>query len=363
MTRIIVIIIILASFGYAGWWTVDRIREATAEEEVASIRTDTAEIRDIEEVVEASGEVRPELETVVKSEVSGMIEEILVEEGEQVEAGMPLIRIDQANLQARLDEASRDLQAFQLRVERARRNYKRLKALQERDFGRESALLDAKTDLDLALIDLQIRETRVEDARENLSKTIITAPHDGVVIDLVVNEGSVINGVSGNSAGTELLKVADMGAMFLEVNINEIDVHKLETGDSVRLSFEALPGETIQGKILRIAPSATRSGNRRVFPIKVGFETNDRRIRPGISANVEVSISEVLEAVSINISAIFVEDEQSYVYAEVGDSLFEKRKIEVGINDNMYAVVESGLEVGEAVALGRPAEEQLASEA
>ncbi len=354
MIRAIIIIVIIAGLGLSGWFVYSRIQTGAKEGEAHPLRTNVAEVRSLEEVIEATGEVRPVVETVVKSELSGRIEVLEVEEGDRVQRGDLLLRLDPANLQAQLEESQRDLEAFRLRLARAERNYRRLQSLRERDFGQQSALEDAKTDFELAQIELSIRETRMKDAEDNLSKTEVRAPHDGVVIDLAVNEGSVITGVTTRSDGTDLLKVANFGAMYLSVNINEIDINKLSEGDPVRIGFEALEDTKVEGEITHLAPSAQRVGGRRVFPVDVAFTTTDPRIRPGISGTVTIPIETASEAISVIVSAVFTEGEDTFVFVEREPGSYERRPVEIGINDRTHVEIKRGLQAGEAVTLGRP---------
>lgn len=317
--------------------------------------TDTAEIRDLRTVVPASGEVLPLLNSVVKSEISGRIIDILVIEGETVERGQVLLELDRTSPETRLRETERNLEAERLRLEKSQRNYTRLKELYDREFVGEQEYLDAETDLSLAKLNLEIAQTRLEDAAEDLSKTTIRAPHDGVITLLDVVDGQVISGATSVSNGTDLLTIAQLDELYMEASINEVDVEKLELGQSASLRFDAIPDFEVEGEISVIAPSARRDGDVRVFPVEVIFEVADNRVRPGISATVEIPIASVDDAVSVLLSAIFNNDGASIVYVQKPNG-WERREVTVGINDLQYVEILSGLEAGESVALSRPPE-------
>lgn len=319
------------------------------------ITTDTASIRDLRTVVPASGEVLPLLNSIVKSEISGRIIEIRVVEGETVERDQIMLELDRTSLETRLREAERNLEAENLRLEKSQRNYTRLKELYDREFVGEQEYLDAETDLSLAKLNLEIAQTRLEDAAEDLSKTTIRAPHDGVVTLLDVVEGQVISGLTSVSNGTDLLTIAQLNELYMEASINEVDVEKLEIGQSAFLRFDAIPGFEVEGEISVIAPSARRDGDVRVFPVEVIFEVADNRVRPGISATVEIPIAFVEDAVSVLLSAVFNNDGDSIVYV-LGPNGWERREVTVGINDLQHVEILSGLEAGETVALSRPPE-------
>jgi len=356
MKRLLLFIIILALFGAGGYFAYQKIKEVQPEKG-ASLRTDTAERRDLESLVTATGEVMPLLSSIVKSEISGRIERILVDEGDEVVRGQTLLELDPTSLKTQVNEAERSLEAEQLRLDKSKRNYDRLKELYDKEFVGEQDYLDAQTDYDLAKLNLEIAQSRLEDAQDDLSKTVILAPHDGVLTLLDVVEGEVISGATSVSNGTELMTVAQLNELFMEANINEVDVERLRLGQTARLTFDAIQDYEITGQIGDIALSARRDGDVRVFPIEVIFSAEDNRVRPGISATVDIPIDSVDDAVSVLLSAVFFTegDNGTLVYVRENQS-WKPRDVIVGINNLQYAEIKSGLEVGEVVALSRPAE-------
>jgi len=319
------------------------------------IRTDSAAVRDLISMVPATGEVLPLLSSIVKSEISGRITRIGAEEGDSVQRGDVLVELERTSLETRVREAERSFEAERLRLEQAQRNYDRLKELYAKKFVGEKEFLDAETDFNLSALNLEIAQARLDDVEEDLSKTVITAPHDGIITLLNVTDGQVISGATSVSNGTDLLTIAQLNELYMEANINEVDVEKLHEGQPAFLRFDAIPDFEVEGIINVIAPSARRDGNIRVFPIEVIFEVEDSRVRPGISATVEVPIESADGVVSVLISAIFREDEKSVVFVKKGES-WERREVEVGINNLQHVQIKSGLAEGEELALNRPPE-------
>lgn len=352
MKRLVISLLVIGLLG-AGIYGLLQVLPEKDSSRGSSITTDTAAIRDLRTVVPASGEVLPLLNSIVKSEISGRIIHIPVVEGESVERDQVLLELDRTSLETRLREAERNLEAENLRLEKSRRNYNRLKELFDREFVGEQEYLDAQTDLRLAELNLEIAQTRLEDAAEDLSKTTIRAPHDGVITRMDVVEGQVISGATSVSNGTELITIAQLDELYMEASINEVDVEKLKIGQSALLRFDAIPEFEVEGQISVIAPSARRDGDVRVFPVKVIFEVADNRVRPGISATVEIPIDSVEDAVSVLLSAVFNNDGKSTVYVQNADG-WERREVTVGINDLQHVEVLTGLESGESVALSRP---------
>ncbi|TVP77710.1 MAG: efflux RND transporter periplasmic adaptor subunit [Puniceicoccaceae bacterium] len=354
MKRALTVFVIIGLLG-AGIYGLLQVVPTGQGSQKGNIMTDTARLRDLSSVVPASGEVLPLLSSIVKSEISGRIIAIPVREGATVERGQVLLELDRTSLETRLREAERSLEAESLRVEKAQRNYNRLQELFTRDFVGEREYLDAQTDLSLAKLNLEISQARLEDAAEDLSKTTIKAPHDGVITLLPVVDGQVISGATSVSNGTDLMTIAQLNELYMEANINEVDVEQLSIGQSAFLRFDAIPNFTVAGEIRVIAPSARRDGNVRVFPVEVMFEVADNRVRPGISATVEIPIASAENVVSVLLSAVFNEANKSIVFVQNLNG-WERREVEVGINNLQHVEVISGLTAGESVALSRPPE-------
>ena len=349
----IFVLIILALIGVG--FGVSKKAKSSGESRVDRLLTDAAKLRDLESVVSATGEVLPILNSSVKSEISGRVIEIYIDEGESVEKGQLLLELDRTRFVARVSEAERSLEAEQLRLDRAKRNFEREKELFGKNFVGEKTFLDAKTDYNLARLNLNIAQARLEDAFDELSKTKINAPHDGIVTKLDVIEGQVISGATSVSNGTELMTVSQLTQLYMEAKINEVDAEQLNVGQVARVRFDAIQEYQLLGEIGQIALSARKDGNIRVFPIEVLFEAADERVRPGISARVEIPIASSDSAVSVLLSGVFLEEAggSSFVYLKSGDT-WERREIEVGINNLHHVEVLNGLKEGDVVALSRP---------
>lgn len=355
MKRFFTALLLLALLG-GGIYAVVAFLQRPSEEETQNIRTDTVQHRDIQSVVNASGEVLPLLSSTVKSEISGRIQQLHVVEGDAVTRGQLLAELDRTSLLTREREAERNLESEQLRLEKARRNFNRLQELHQKEFVGEQEFLDAETDFKLAELNVEIAQARLEDTQEDIAKTSIQAPHDGIITLMDIVEGQVISGATSVNDGTEMMTISQLEELYLEASINEVDVEKLTLGKEATITFDAIPDFAIQGKISVIAASARRDGNIRVFPIEVLFEVADARVRPGISASVEIPVASASDVPSVLLSAVFNEDDgSSYVFLKLLDG-WEQRTVEVGINNLQHVEIKSGLAADDVVALSRPAQ-------
>lgn len=351
MKRFILSLLFLAFC--AGGFLIFKKNQVTQESEKSTVRTDKATLRDLELLVSATGEVLPLLNSIVKSEVSGRITTLKVEEGSSVKKGDLLVQLDRTSIETKVREAERNVEADKLRLEKSERHFERLSELYKKDFIGEQEFLDAQTDFDLAKLNLEIAQARLEEVEEDLSKTSILAPHDGMVTRLDIVEGQVISGASSVSNGTDLLTLAKMEELYMEAQINEIDVGLLRLGQPAQLSFDSIAGVSILGEIGRIAISARNENNIRVFPVEIVFEVEDSSVRPGVSATVQIPVQSVSEVVSVLLTAVYLDGGKEFVYVRNGDG-WDKREVVVGINDLQYIEIQSGLSAGEVVALSRP---------
>lgn len=318
--------------------------------------TAKAERHTIEESIDESGFVEPVISTDVRSEISGKIGRILVEQGDEVTQGTPLMELDRITLENDLIEAQRNNQSDLLRLERAKRDFERLRDLHEKKFAQEKEYLDAETNYKLAQIQIEVSEARLKNAKENLDKTIIRAPQSGVISDLNVNEGQVIIGATSVNEGTRLMIIHDLSSLYVRLEINELDIAKIKEGMPAEVSFDSLPELNFEGVVSEIHPFAFNQSNLRVFRIEVTFDTKGITVRPGISADIRIVTDRAEDAVTVSLSAVFADEEERYVYVveEAQKETVEKRPVEIGISDTKWVEIREGLTEGETVSLVKP---------
>ncbi len=315
-------------------------------------------VRDIEETVDAAGYVRPVVYSDVKAEVSGKIEKIHVKDGQMVKKGQVLVELDPLLVKADEDEASRNVQLQTLNLEKATRDLKRASALSEKGFVSDRELQDARTAFEVSRLQRDVAQSRLEKAQENVRKTVLVAPHDGMVSDSnVLVEGQVVIGAQAINNGTLLLRISDISVLRVDVNLNEFSATRLALGREATITFDSLPGLTKKGKVTFLAPFGTadaKTPDLRVFPCQVSFAAGDGA-RPGISANLSVLVAREAGCLTVPVSAIFVEGNDRYVYVKAEGGEWERRAVKLGLSDSGYTQVKTGVQVGETVSLVRAA--------
>lgn len=327
-----------------------------------AVSTVKAERRTIEETLNTSGFVAPETATEIKAEINGKLVKINVENGDNVKKNDLLIEIDASTYQTEVDSAERTERQRELDVEKSGRDMRRTKELFENDFATEQDYLDSVTTYESAKLQLDIARASLAKAKEELAKTRIVAPHDGMVSDLDVYVGNVISGAGSFSNGTTLMKVNEMKNLRVEADLNEIEANKISVGASATLTFDSLPGTSFSGKVDYLSAFGVQDSTTSTlykFPVRVNFSVGDKLVRPGISANISILVKRAENVVSVPASAVFVDDETRYVFVKRGDHRYEFCKVEIGIGNLNYVEIKKGISEGDEVATTRPSQSEI----
>jgi len=357
--RVLVLVALLVGGGWGGKLLWQRISPGLfgnkREEKIPTSRVKTSSIS--EEIV-AVGRLRAVFSTELRAEVAGRITKISAIDGQHVKREDEILRLDQQDILTQLQESDRNIEAAKLKKQKAQRDFERQQDLQKRGLVATRDYEEARTALELAENDSAVFNARAANLRDKLTKTIIRAPHDGTLLLRDLTEGQLVTSAAAQNGGTLLGEVADLSALMVRTNINEIDVARLKVPDEARVRVDSLRNMMMNGEIKRIATFATESiGDRtRVFPVDVVLDETDPRLRPGMSATVMFTLAQVQDVNTVPLSAVFSNaDSVRYVFLRKGEG-FEVRGIDIGIADTRRVHIISGLAVGDEVALMRPSE-------
>lgn len=315
------------------------------------VETASVEERDITQVVTASGKVQPEVEVKISPDVSGEIVFLGVREGDEVEQGQLLVRIKPDFYTAQLEQATARVSQARASESQARANQlqadldvKRKKELFDKNVIPESEYETASTQYQVAQANLESAQFAVQsaqaaerEAREQLNKTSIYAPMSGTISQLNVEVGERVVGTT-QMAGTELMRVARLNQMEMEVDVNENDVVNVSLGDSASIEVDAYPERSFKGVVTEIANSATVTGAgtqeqvtnfsvkiRILDPHNLDAESSTApdvregelaagevnivpQFRPGMSGTVDVYTATVMRVAAVPIQAVTVRD-------------------------------------------------------
>ncbi|WP_407557812.1 efflux RND transporter periplasmic adaptor subunit [Winogradskyella sp. 4-2091] len=341
-------------------------------------------LRDIIQTVSATGKIQPEVEVKISSEVSGEILELPFKEGQEVKKGDLLVRVNPDLIQSAVSRSQASYQNVRAGLEQAEANLKQSKA----DYDRNKTLFDkgviSKADWDRSIAtyetavagknsayyNVQSAAATVNEAKDNLNRTTIYAPMSGTISLLNVELGERVVGTQ-QMAGTEILRVANLNNMEVEVDVNENDIVKVNIGDSTIVEVDAYLKKEFKGIVTEIANSA--EGNLTAdqvtnFKVKVriieesykelteGKPETYSPFRPGMTATVDIITKKQKDAISVPISAIVIKSDTSstkkpydkMTEVNTDDSAEEEEKFEcVFVNNNGKAklrVVTTGIQ-------------------
>ncbi len=324
---------------------------------IRSATTAKVERRTIDPAVEAVGEINPANLVTVKPEVSGRIHTIFVASGQPVKKGEMLLTLYDTDLLTERSAALTEIAGAQLQLDKAQRDFQRNHKLYDSKLVSQEAFDNAKTAQEQARNEFEKAGKKLQAVDDKLSKIRIVAPFDGTVLSLFVSKGQVVSGATGMTTGTDLMTFADLTEMLIRAHINQVDVTKLQPGQRVDITVDSIPGVTLEGKVVLIAPIATVKNDIKGFSVDVLITQSDARIRPGMNANLRFPVAHVEQALSVPLAAVFAEGKEKVVYVKTARGA-DRRPVNVGVSDFNYCEILEGLKEGDVVLLERPASPQ-----
>jgi HlyD family secretion protein len=363
------------------------------------VAVEKSEKRDIIEVITANGKVQPETEVKISPEVSGEIVELNVKEGDIVEKGLLLIKIRPDNYisilngaEASVNNAKARLKQTEARLIQAKQDFDRNKSLWEKKAISESefeqvssAYASAIAEKEAANFSVESALAYMKEAQENLRKTSIYAPMSGTVSMLNVELGERVLGTN-MMTGTEMLRIADLNRMEVEVEVNENDIVKVHKADTALIEMDAYLDRKFKGLVTEIPVSAMTQGlttdqvtnfNVKILLLSEDYsdlvsEKNQYPLRPGMSATSDIQTSRKfgvftipLQAVTTRPDTLLTEQDTSAVKSDkqmaqnkkdelivafvAKDGKAVMKTVTTGIQDDKYIEIISGLEAEDEI--------------
>jgi HlyD family secretion protein len=359
-----VIIVVAVCAGGGVWYFQGRSAPEAKSGKSSRPTSATVESRDINFAINAAGEIGPAEQVSVRPEVNGRILQLPVDIGDSVRKGDLLFQLDDRDLQIEKESQQKEIERAKLGIEQAERNYVRSQALFNEFLISKELFEDTKTLYELAKNTLGRAEKAMELVEDRLRKTRITAPFDCTVLTRPVSVGQAVSGSGGFNSGTEVLSIANLTDMIINAHINQADVARLSPNQEVDVMVEAVAGLKMVGKVERIAPQATIKSNIKGFGVRILLQNVDGRVRPGMTANIQIPVAAAADVVAVPLGAVFTErnpgtqQTERYVYVAKNER-FERRPIQIGVSDYFFAEVQKGLVPGEVVWLEQPPKEKI----
>ncbi len=362
----------------------------------------------IVETVSATGKIQPEVEVKISSEVSGEIIALPIKEGQQVKKGDLLVKINPDiyvsgvnRTAASVSTTKAGLSQAEAQVKEAKANYDRNKTLFDKGVISKSewdrvvsAYEVAVANKQSAFHQVQSASATLTEAKDNLGRTTIYAPADGTISMLSVELGERVLGTQ-QMAGTEILRIANLNNMEVEVDVNENDIVKISIGDEANIEVDAYLNRKFKGIVTSISNSASTAltaDQVTNFKVKVrilkesyndllaGKPENYSPFRPGMTATVDIITESKADIIAVPISAVVIKEDTTAikkdilaelekeeqkskgntpkkdekfecVFVKVGDKA-KLKVVKTGIQDDTNIEIISGLNKGEEIITG-----------
>ncbi len=363
------------------------------------VTAEKPELRTVIETVSASGKIQPEVEVIISSDVSGEIIEMAVKEGDFVQQGDLLLKINPdlvesalgraeaavntakanyASSQARLAQSKAQFVNAQASFDRNEKLYKD-QVISDAEFDNATSSFEvakaevsaAKQSVQAALYNIKSAEASLKEARENLGRTSIYAPMNGTIINLSKEKGERVVGTA-QMAGTEILTVADLTTMEVDVDVNENDIVRVSKHDTVLIEVDAYLERKFKGVVTEIANSANTTGSSidqvTNFDVKIRIlqqsyedlmnqvDSASSPFRPGMSANVDIQTKRLENVLSLPIQAVTTRADTSESTEETDEERLIEcvfvlsegkallKEVTTGIQDTKYIQIETDLD-------------------
>jgi RND family efflux transporter MFP subunit len=326
-------------------------------------------------LLDASGYIVARRRATVSSKVTGKVMKVMLEEGQRVEAGEVIARLDDSNWKASLAQSNAQLQQAEANVASAQTAFDDAKPIFERSEKQKAAAVISAQSFDeshaqynVARNNLLISQRGLESARagvdvaqRNLDDTVIRAPFAGIVTEKSAQPGEMVSPISagGGFTRTGIGTIVDMDSLEVEVDVSENFINRVRPQQPVTIKLNAYPDWDIPGSVIAMIPTADRA--KATVKVRIAIKQKDPRIIPEMGARVafleenEPGVAgtpkSAAPGVTIPADAITTDGNASIVYLVHGSTV-ERRAVRLGGKTSAGQIVTAGLEAGNTVALG-----------
>jgi len=280
---ILTVIIILALLGGAAWWFF--LRPAHAGPNIA-FNSSPVSRGNVIQAVTATGDLQPVIEVDVSSQISGLLTEVLVDFNDRVSEGDVLARIDPATFDSRLASARAEFANAEANHRLAVLNNDRVHSLFERNLVSRQEVDQSDAQLAQANAQVLTRDSSVRNAETDVARCTLYAPIDGIVIDRIAEVGKTV--AASLNAPTLFTIVNDLREMEINAYVSEADIGSIADDQTVNFTVDAYPDRTFRGKVTQIRNSPQREQSVIVYSTIVKVDNSDLKLKPGMTANVEI---------------------------------------------------------------------------
>ncbi len=316
----------------------DTEEAAEAERQSRPVEVYTVEKRSFQDRVEVTGALQALDDATISAEIAGTLLS-RTDLGREVRRGQRVAQLDQANAQAGVRQAEAALRTAESQLSLAEDAMRRQEPLYQDSIISPIEFERVRAELASAEAGVAQAEGSLDQAREQLRRTNITAPFDGTIEDHLAKRGEQVN------PGEPIIRVVNTDSMRAQLGIAERYMSQLRVGIPVEATFRSYPGETFEGRVIFVGRTI-RPGSRTI-PMEIEFPNPEGRLRPDMTARVAVPLEDFEDVIVIPARSTERDEEGTLVYVVGEDNIVESRIIETGPTFEGQLVVLSGLEEGE----------------
>lgn len=367
----VLLIALIAGIGYL-------VKSNSTESESFLTRKPT--VQDMNDKVMATGKIVPREEIEIKPNMSGIIDKVLVDEGDHVSVGQLIATLKIVPSIQNVNAAQQEVNNANLQISNARinlGNQQQQFAMQQKLYSQgviskqefltaqqqlqssQVQLKNANQQLSTAQKNLQIARTGVTPELQGLATTQIRSKANGTVLEVPVKVGSQVIEANQFNAGTTIASVANLSSLIFQGNIDEAQAGKLKEGMDMNVVIGALQNKVFPGKLTMIAPKGKDENGTIKFPVEGDvFNPNNDYIRAGFSANGEIVLSSQKNALLLDESLIQYDKKNGkdvpFVEVKQADGKFVKREVKLGASDGINVQILSGITKDSEVKVWNP---------
>ena len=334
-------------------WTFVFLWQKSQPEEVV-YEIVSPEVADLEKTTVATGKVEPRDEVEIKPQISGIIDVLYKEAGQQVKKNEVIAKVKVIPELGTLNSAESRVRLAEINVKQAETDFGRVEKLYQDQLisaeeyeQSEVKLKQQREELQAARDNLEIVRDGITKSSADISSTLIRSTIDGLILDVPVKVGNSVIMANTMNDGTTIASVADMNDLIFRGNIDETEVGRVHEGMPVKLTIGALQNLSFDATLEYISPKATEDNGANQFEIKAAVDAPDSVvIRSGYSANAEIVLERAHQTLAIPEGCVEFKDDSTFVYVltdSVPHQSFRRQPIQVGLSDGIRIAVLSGI--------------------
>lgn len=324
-------------------------------QEDVQVKTAEAALRDITQSISYSGSIESRNRVKIGSEIPGRVSALFFEELDNVREGQMLVKLEDVEIKAQLNQAQEALNQAQINLVNIRKNLNRVEKLFKKGFASKEQFDSAQQAFDVGKALVKQNQSSLEVVLARLEYTSIRAPISGTIVSKSVTIGEVVAGpLSGGfiTMPTAIAEIADLSDLEVHVDVDEVDIGKIKVGQKATISVDAFPDKRFKGVVKEIA--SMTSSRREIgiaYRVKVHIENPEKLLKLGMTTNVDFVIGSRKRVLSVPRGAVLAQGDRKIVFT-VNHQKADRREIVAGIEGEEFVEITSGLQPGEMVIVG-----------